>query len=105
MMLKVIDQFIYVDCTITSKLLFDMDIDKRAAKAVAAIAKLSKNVWGNSQLPVSNKLLQATWTIYIFQESYLDSFHLRCLRRMHDIVWNANNLWIRYLLFCQHRHR
>lgn len=111
MMLEVIDQFIYVDCTITSKLLFDIEIDKHTAIAVTAIAKLSKNVWGNSQLALRNKLFQAdvlrilfhgsgTWSTYICQKNHLDSFHFRCLQRMHGIVWNVNNPWIRYLLFC-----
>ena len=64
------------------------------------MAKLSKRVWGNNQLTQNTKLkvYQAcvlssllygseSWTTYARQENRLESFHLRCLRRILGITW------------------
>ena len=64
------------------------------------MAKLSKRVWTNSQLTMNTKLkvYQAcvlstllysseSWSMYARQENRLESFHLRCLRRILGITW------------------
>ncbi len=62
--------------------------------------RLTKRVWNNSMLTTNTtmKVYQAsvlstllysseTWTMYTWQERRLNSFHLRCLRRVLGITW------------------
>ena len=98
--LEVTDHFTYLGSTITSNLSLDAELDKRIAKAAAVMAQLSKRVWTNKQLTLNTKLkvYQAcvlssllygseSWTTYARQESRLESFHIRCLRRILGIKW------------------
>ena len=98
--LEVTDQFTYLGSTIASNLSLDVEISKRIAKSAATMSKLSKRVWSNNQLTVNTKLkvYQAcvvstllygseSWTTYAKQENRLESFHLRCLRRILGIRW------------------
>ena len=64
------------------------------------MARLSKRVWSNNRL-ISNTKLQVhqacvlsmllygseSWTTYARRENRLESFHLRCLRRILGITW------------------
>ena len=92
------------------------------------MSKLSKRVWENHQLTLNtkHKVYQASvlstllygsesWTTYPRQENRLESFHLRCLRRMMGIRWQdrvtltaalekAGALRM-HLMLCQHRLR
>ena len=99
--LEVTDHFTYLGSTVTSNLSLDKEIDKRIAKAAAVLSKLSKRVWNISQLTLNTKLkvYQAcvlstllygseSWTTYAQQENRLESFHLRCLRRIMGITWH-----------------
>ena len=72
------------------------------------MSKLNRRVWQNNnltQMPklcvyqacVLSTLLYSTeateaWTTYTRQEKKLNSFHLRCLRRILDISWQDNNI-------------
>ena len=69
------------------------------------MSKLSKRVWENHQLTLNtkHKVYQASvlstllygsesWTTYPRQENRLESFHLRCLRRMMGIRWQDSHL-------------
>lgn len=127
-MLEVTDKFVYLGSVITSGLSLDSEIDKRLAKAASVMAGLSKRVWSNNQLTLNTKLkvYQAcvlstllygseAWTTYARQEDRLESFHLRCLRRILGITWQdkitntavleqASSLSI-HLLLCQRRLR
>ena len=98
--LEVSDHFTYLASTITSNLSPDAELDKRIAKAAAVMAQLSKRVWTNKQLTLNTKLkvYQAcvlssllygseSWTTYARQENRLESFHIRCLRRILGIKW------------------
>ena len=62
--------------------------------------KLHKRVWPNNNLTVNTKMRvyracvlstllysSETWTTYAAQEKRLNSFHLRCLRRILSIRW------------------
>ena len=64
------------------------------------MARLAKRVWDNTMLTINTKmkvyqacvlstLLYASeaWTLYSHQERRLNSFHLRCLRRILGITW------------------
>jgi hypothetical protein len=127
-LLEVTDHFTYLGSTISNNLSLDSEIDKRIAKAASVMARLSKRVWSNNQLTLNTKLkvYQAcvlstllygseTWTTYAKQENRLESFHLRCLRRILNISWQdrvtnaavleqANSLSM-HLLLCQRRLR
>ena len=92
------------------------------------MGKLNKRVWSNNQLTENTKLkvYQAcvlstllysseSWTTYARQENRLESFHLRCLRRILGITWQdkitntavlekAGSLSM-HLMLCQRRMR
>ncbi|KAK3788582.1 hypothetical protein RRG08_031238 [Elysia crispata] len=98
--LEVTDHLTYLGLTMTYNLSVDAELDKRIAKAAAAVAQLSKGVWTNTQLTLNSKLnvYQAcvlssllygsgSWTIYARQENCLESFHIRYLRRILGIKW------------------
>ena len=98
--LEVVETFTYLGSNIASSLSLDTEISSRIGKAAAVMSKMNKRVWSNSQLTVNTKLrvYQAcvlsillygseSWTIYAGQEKQLNSFHLRCLRRLLQIKW------------------
>ena len=123
--LEVTDRFTYLGSTITNNLSLDAEIDNQAA---AVMSKLSKRIWENHQLTLNTKLkvYQAcvlstllygseSCTTYARQENRLESFHLRCLRRIMGIRWQdivtntavlekAGSLSM-HLMLCQRRLR
>ena len=97
MTLGVVDQFTYLSSTITSNLSLDADINMHIAKAATVMSKLNKRVWSNTNVieninyvftrhvpsaPSSLAVTGDAWTTYTTQEKRLNSFHLRCLRRI-----------------------
>ena len=126
--LEVTVHFTYLGSTVADNLSLDTEISKRIAKAAAVMGKLNKRVWGNNQLTENTKLkvYQAcvlstllysseSWTTYARQENRLESFHLRCLRRILGITWQdkitntavlekAGSLSM-HLMLCQRRMR
>ena len=98
--LEAVDDFTYPGSTISSSLTLETEISSRIAKAAAVMSKLHQRVWNNPSLTVKTKLrvYQAcvlstllysseAWTPYARQERRLNSFYLRCLRRIHHIRW------------------
>ncbi len=98
--LEVVEDFTYLGSTISSNLSLDNELNTRIGKASIAMARLTKRVWNNSMLTTNTKMkvYQAsvlstllygseTWTMYTWQERRLNSFHLRCLRRILGITW------------------
>ena len=98
--LDAVDSFTYLGSTIESNLSLDAEINTRIAKAAAVMSKLNRRVWQNNNLTQMTKpcvyqacvlstLLYSSeaWTTYTRQEKKLNSFHLRCLRRILDISW------------------
>ena len=98
--LSVVDNFKYLGSTISSNLSLDVEINARIGKAATVMAKLNKRVWQNIHLTMNTRLkvYQAcvtsillygseTWTPYARQEAKLNTFHLRCLRRILGITW------------------
>ena len=86
--------------TISSNLLLEEEINACIGKAATVMAKLSKRVRQNINLTINNRLKvylacvtnillygSKTWTPYTRQEAKLNSFHLRCLRRILGITW------------------
>ncbi len=100
--LEVVEDFTYLGSTISSNLSLDNELNTRIGKASIAMARLTKRVWNNSMLTTNTKMkvYQAsvlstllygseTWTMYTWQERRLNSFHLRCLRRILGITWQG----------------
>ena len=98
--LNAVDRFQYLGSTISSNLSLEPEINSRIAKASAVMSKLHKRVWSNNNLTVNTKMRvyracvlstllysSETWTTYAAQEKRLNSFHLRCLRRILSIRW------------------
>ena len=93
--LKVVDEFRYLRGTISSNCLIDADITSRIAKASATFGCLSRRLWNTRDVHLSTKLAVykvaiipvllyncETWTMYRRQIRQLDSFDMRCLRRV-----------------------
>ncbi len=100
--LEVVEDFTYLG-SISSNLSLDNELNTRIGKASIAMARLTKRVWNNSMLTTNTKMkvYQAsvlstllygseTWTMYTWQERRLNSFHLRCLRRILGITWQGH---------------
>jgi len=98
--LEVVHQFQYLGSTVTDTLSLDAEINKRIGMAYTTLSKLTKRVWTNKHLTVHTKanvykacvistLLYGSesWTTYSSQERKLQTFHLRCLRRILGITW------------------
>ena len=98
--LEAVNQFTYLGSTISSNISLDAEIDKRVGKAATTLARLSSRVWENPKLTNKTKVAvynacvvstllygSETWTTYARQERRLNSFHMRCLRRILGISW------------------
>ena len=98
--LEVVPTFTYLGSTVSNSVNLDFELNSRIGKAAGTMAKLNDRVWKNNKLTMRTKLrvYQAcvlssllygseTWTIYKRQERRLNSFHLRCLRRVLHIHW------------------
>ena len=98
--LNPVSQFQYLGSTISSNLSLEPEISARIAKAAGMMSKLQKRVWHKNNLTNNIKMqvyracvlstllyLSEAWTTYATQEKRLNSFHLRCLRRILGIRW------------------
>jgi len=98
--IEVVHNFTYLGSTISDNLSIDGDLDRRIGKANTIMARLNKGVWENKALTLSTKcqvyracvlstLLYGseTWTTYSYQERRLNTFHMRCLKRILNITW------------------
>ena len=98
--LDVVDEFTYLGSITTMNLSLDSEISRRIGQASGTMSKLTKRTWENKYLSENTKMhiYQAcvlstllygseTWTTYMRQESRLNSFHLRCLRRILGVKW------------------
>ena len=98
--LEVVENFTYLGSTISSSLTIDSEINNRIARAATVMAQLKQRVWSNPNLTERTRLRvyhacvlmtllygSETWTTYARQEKKLNSFHMRCLRRILQIKW------------------
>ena len=98
--LNTVGQFQYLGSTIASNMSLEPEINARIAKAMGVMSKLQKRVWSNNNLTDNTKMQvyracvlstllysSEAWTTYASQERKLNSFHLRCLRRILGIHW------------------
>ena len=99
--LEVVHQFTYLGSTISDNLSLDAEVNKRIGKAATTLGRLSTRVWENPKLTTPTKMAvynacivstllygSETWTTYTKQERKLNSFHMRCLRRILGIQWS-----------------
>lgn len=95
-----VEKFVYLGSTIASNTSLELETSCRMGKAYSAFARLAARVWDNPKLTIKTKcavysscvlstLLYASesWTTSRRQESKLNSFHFRCLRRILGITW------------------
>jgi len=98
--LEVVHQFQYLGSTVTDSLSLDAEINKRIGMAFTTLSKLAKRVWENNHLTTHTKVNvykacvistllygSESWTTYSTQERKLQTFHMRCLRRILGITW------------------
>ncbi|XP_062614292.1 uncharacterized protein LOC134276017 [Saccostrea cucullata] len=98
--LEVVDSFIYLGSTISSNLSLDTELNKRIGKAASVMARLGKRVGDNAMLTKNTRIVvykacvlstllygSEAWTLYSRQERRLNTFHMRCLRRILGISW------------------
>ena len=97
---EVVDKFTYLGSTISMNLSFDSEISQRIGKATGVMFNLTKKAWENKYQTESTKMHMykasvlrtllcgsETWTTYMRQKHPLNSFHLRCLRRILCVKW------------------
>jgi len=98
--LPVAETFCYLGSRIHRTGSLDDEITTRLAKATAAFGCLRKRLWNDHGIRVDTKVQvyravvlttllygSETWTLYRRHVKKLDSFHLRCLRRILHIKW------------------
>ena len=97
--LEVVHGF-YFGSTISDSLSLDSELNKTIDKAATTFSRLTKKVWSNKKLTehtliqvyrdcVGSTLLYGSesWTLRARQERKLNVFHLECLRRILNIIW------------------
>ncbi|MCP4267312.1 MAG: hypothetical protein GY777_17355, partial [Candidatus Brocadiaceae bacterium] len=95
-----VKNFIYLGSNVASNASLDKEINSRIGKASGTFARLTARVWDNQKLSIRTKanvyrscvcstLLYGseTWTLSSVQEKKINTFHLRCLRRILGITW------------------
>ena len=98
--LNTVDKFVYLGSTISSTLSLEEELNSRIGKAATAFGKLRQRALENNKLTTKTKILiyqacvlssllygSETWTLYAGQEKRLNSFHMRCLRKILGIKW------------------
>ena len=98
--LNTVDKFVYLGSTISSTLSLEEELSSRIGKAATAFGKLRQRALENTKLTTKTKILvyqacvllsllygSETWTLYARQEKRLNSFHMRCLRKILGIKW------------------
>lgn len=89
----------YLGSTISSNILLDTEVDKRIGKAATTFAGPAPRMWDNPKLTIKTKVAvyntcvvrtllygSEMWRTYARQEKRLNSFHIRCLRRILGIL-------------------
>lgn len=98
--LNSVKNFSYLGSIMSHDTSLDMEITNRIAKASAAFGLLSHTLWNKHGIKLQTKIKvynaaivpcllygSGTWTLYKRQIRQLDSFHMKCLRRICGIKW------------------
>ena len=95
-----VDKFCYLGSTLAKNLDPNEEITKRIGKAAMNFGLLRKRAWENNKLSTKVKIriyetcvlssllyCAETWTTYARHIKRLNSFHLRCLRKILKVRW------------------
>ena len=98
--LTVAEKFIYLGSTLSHSVSIDKEVFYRIERASSAFGTLRKKVWERRGISVLTKLkvyraiifptlLYASemWTVYSRHARQLNSFHMRCLRKLLRVRW------------------
>ena len=98
--IREVQEFTYLGSIISSNCTLDREISNRMSRASAAFGQLKDRVYLNRNLKLATKIKVyhaivisillygcETWTVYSKQLKLLNTFHLRCLRKMLNITW------------------
>lgn len=99
--LESVSKFSYLGSTLQTDISIDNDIITRLAKAGSAFGSLTSRLWNEHGVSLATKLSvyracilssllygSESWTYYRRHIRKLDSFHLRCLRKIAKIRWS-----------------
>ena len=98
--LTVTEKVIYPGSTLSRSVSIDEEVSYRIARVSSAFGRLREKVWDRRGISLMTKLkvyravvlpslLYAceTWTVYSRHARQLNSFHMRCLRKLLHIKW------------------
>ena len=98
-----LEECTYLGSVISSSLNLDLELNGRIGKASSIMGRLSRRVGENTKLTTNTKIAvyqacvlstlmygSECWTLHSRQEQRLNSFHLRCIRRILGISWQQN---------------
>nr|VZI50652.1 unnamed protein product [Spirometra erinaceieuropaei] len=98
--LQVVENFPYLDSTLSRNTMIDDEVANRISKASQAFGHLKSTVWNRHGLHLSTRLKMykavilptllygaETWTVYTRQARLLNHFHLSSLRRILWLHW------------------
>ena len=98
--LNEVQDFTYLGSILSSNCTLDREINNRISKASGAFGQLSSRIYLNHNIKLATKIkvYQAivisillygseSWSLYSKQLKMLNTFHLRCLRRILKITW------------------
>ena len=105
--LELVSRFSYLGSTLQNDVSIDNDVTTRLAKAGSAFGALTSRLWnehgvlcsfhGATKLNVHKASILSSllcssesWTYYRRHIKKLDSFHLRCLRKIAKVKWSDN---------------
>nr|VZI24426.1 unnamed protein product [Spirometra erinaceieuropaei] len=99
-LLQAVDDFTYLDSTLSRNIKVGDEVARRTSKAKQALVCLQNTVWNQHGLCLGTKLtickavilpkllyVTETWTAYKKQARRINHFHLTCLRRIMKLRW------------------
>nr|VZI44880.1 unnamed protein product [Spirometra erinaceieuropaei] len=102
--LQVVENFPYLDSTLSRNTKIDDEVANKISKASQAFGRLQSTVWIRHGLQLTTKLKiykavilptllyrAETWTVYARHARRLKHFHLSCLRRILRLNWQDRN--------------
>ncbi len=101
--LQAVETFTYLGGTLSRNANIDAEINNRISRACSEFGRLREKVWGRRGISLNTKLKVyhavvlttllygcETWAAYRRHEKLINHFHLRCLRNILHIRWQAD---------------
>jgi len=99
-LLATVEDFRYLGSTVSSSGNLNREVDSRIGQAANLFGKLKRRAWDNKYLTIHTKVRiyqtcvlssllygSETWASHTHVERKLNSFHLRCLRKICGVSW------------------